>query len=693
MFGGKSAMMSITQVGMGLANGRQAFQTKSGEAQLTKNFYHGNLHGGEFNRAETRKYLDKAYRTTPDSAKRVTWLAELRKKDGTRLKFMKSGLKVSGGTASMDTWDPDPTVGLIDSYSGFSNSIVPDWCQGFDRIYLADAANWAFSTVNGFFALTPAFLPDGPPVLAESGTVTGFGTGDFEYCYTLYASTEGWESRASTTATITKTVTDDGVTIADPADSHLTGIYNRYRIYRRLQNNFSWYVLGDYATSDFPVQDNTPDVLFNDSALSEIHDNETGLTDYQVPPVFSTVAFYRGRLFGAAGETVYWSKPELPFLFKQNEISQKILGDDGDPIIALRVINESLVAFKKHSIWVLNGDTVEEQFVWFPATRNIGAGACQTVVPIPAGCIFLGTDKHIYFFDLSGDSVKTPITHSTKLTIDWTTSTHFCGGYDPVSRHCFLSFSTGTVYDQLGSTLVNDQTYTIAVDGYAVGTMDYGSIYPSAYGQAMDLSGTIKLVIGSGQSFSFWTETALLGDGVYSSNKVTGYITSVQSTTVIYTNATFTDTAVLVGLCLFIETTTGVQFYEISANTTGGHITVLGGTYSFGSNVQAGQRWWIGAIDAVLWFGLMKGEGDFQAVGDITFYFDKSSTICRFGCSTDINNVKTDYVLAPMTAGKYVFSAKKRAYGLAPFIEAIGTSLSVVFGGVEYNPMPVRGPR
>lgn len=679
-------MVAIAEVGRGVTNARQNHKNPLGEARLSLNFLHGNFEGETYDRAELREYLDRAWLKRTETT-RIDLMVELRKDDGTRGRFFKSNSKLY-------SWSTSPGSLPVEVASGMHANAtqLTDVCQGFDRLFFADVTeNWAYSTTNGLFLLTPSARPTTAMTLTEAGAAVGFGTGIFEYNYTLYSSSEGWETRPrSTSTTITKASADLGVRWTNPADPGLTGIYNRYRLYRRLQGENAWYLIGTYAASDFTVdgnkvQDDVPDLDLEESALSEIHDNESGLDDYTVPDDFSTIAFYRGRVFGASGDTVWWSKVNLPFLFRESEIARKQIGDDGDPVIALRVINESLVCFKRHSIWILNGDVEESGFTWFPNDKMLGLIGLNAVTLVPGGCMFLANDRSVYYFDLSQDSVRKPISTTVKFTANWTKANFFAAGYDPESRHAQFSFPAAADTN-------NTETHTVSIDGFAWGRAEYLLIYPQCYTVCHNANAEAKLYFGSHNGYGYQTMCATGADGVNSGTK-SGTVNVGTSTTVFSVNyAAFMTTGAgsdaLKGLSASVMIAGAVETREISSNTAT-EITV---TSAFSATPQAGALVWIGAMSAVLWFHRVKIAVKEARVDDMYFFMDESSTTWKFGATID-NETDRDHYTEDTAQESIHFKVERRCYSMSPFIESFGTSLEMDFGGVEFEPTLIKGDR
>lgn len=291
----------------------------------------------------------------------------------------------------------------------FAAAYAPGFCNGFDKTYIAgDADSYVYFSSSDCRSLVAA-APSGSISGTETGAsaATGFGTGTFEYSFTDYDPTTGWESIPKAAISVAKTAdADTGVKFTTAPSGSFVSPYTRIRLYRRLRGTNQWYLIATLQSSDFPYQDVTIETDLLAENLSNAHDNETGLIDMVDPGAQVHCAFYRGRLFLASGDIVRWSRVGLPFSFKSSGIAQKEIGDEGDPIQKLVVWGESLVVFKQFSIWVLNGDIDEQGFTFFPASRDIGAMHKGLVCSTPHGIFFLDSGGRFRLFDLSPDSLQ-----------------------------------------------------------------------------------------------------------------------------------------------------------------------------------------------------------------------------------------------------------------------------------------------
>lgn len=670
----KTNAIQLNNVGFGLMNAAQDFKHPPGSAKVSKNFLHSTLENGQYHQAETRKYISRLWYTRPATAE-VRLLAELRKKDGTRTLLVKIG-------TVLYSWTTNPATALTSIQTGLNTSKA-DWAQGFDRLFFTDASNKVYSTASNVFELTTSTRPTTAMTLTETGTANGFGTGAFEYNYTVYSSVEGWESRPRATSTsITKANANQGVRWANPSDGAITGIYDRYRLYRRLQGENAWYLIATInPASGFPYDDTTPDANLSDAALSEIHDNETGLDDFTPPGVFTAMAFYKGRVFGAVEDTLYWSKVGLPFLFRENEIARKRIGDDGDPIVAVKVVNESLVIFKRHSIWVMNGEAEETNFIFFPASRRIGAVQKLCVVPCPGGAIFVSSDFAVYFFDLTEESLRQPISFNQRFSLDVGTAASWCGGYCPVTRKVQLA-----MYEANAS---QPTVFYVAIDGFSWGIFESKYIYPTYYGEYLNEISQLKLIFGTEFGLGYQTEANLNADGV-PAGTYTGTIASVTDQSDFNVSGSLFTTGIgLVGASITIKVNDGEwETREIYTNTSSNITT----TEAFDTTLAVGMQYWIGAMECVLEFNSVRPSKEETRVDELQFSFTPRNQEWFFGLK--VNDEETGrFVERSCSTGRCYARIPRRGYTVRPRLHQTGTGLRIDLDEVMFTFTQLRGKR
>ena len=641
--------MVVVNKFLGLSETRRA---QPGELQQSKNFVLGTKKGLPY--AEVRKYSKLFATNTFNAGKEIRAMKELRKDDGTITKFYKYD-NVGGTNSSLAISDGTTTTTLVDNVLG-STGIV-DMTTGFDKLFIANNGQTpkvsnGTTLWNLFESVTVDAATD--ITLAETGASTGFGSGIFEYAFSFYSSTQGWET-VPVAKNITKSnanlgvnITFDHTSTTKPAavNGHAT-IYDRYRIYRRLRGQNSWYFISDHPiVSSFTKSDTLLETEFTAAMLSEVHDNETGLINAEIPSNPVVCEFFRGRLFLAGGshtpdatfrsrrrdvvygpDTLRWSKIELPFLFGKSGTSLAEIGDDGDPITAVVSWGEQLTVFKKNSTWVMQGADDEENFTFYPVSRTIGCFGRFSWAKTPIGIAFIGTDKKVYIFNGSVESLLNPLPTSElfDFNADWSLSDTFIAGYDPTVEAVYFTVINGSTYTN----------YVLFLDGLVWGVFEFGHDI-TAYDEWTNSSGERKLHFGTTDSLMLETNTTALGDGVVSGT-VTRTATGGTSSTLVDTGATFTT---LNGLKVTVQHADAS--YETQTITS--HTGTTLNTTTWSTTPLSGRTYWIGEMDTLLWSAdLDIGSRKFKRVNGCIYEVRNPAGAFKFGMTIDEGTSRTNH--------------------------------------------------
>lgn len=223
---------------------------------------------------------------------------------------------------------------------------------------------------------------------AASGAA-GNPNGAYYGFYTYYNSKTGmWSLASPVSAQISVTNQKITWTVVATSDPNIDTI----RIYRTLAAGSStgtFYLATIGANASGNITDDTAD-----ADLGVGYDAETG-----VMPVVSCVAAYQGMLFGAgnpaASDTLYVSElREFEHAYATN--LHRLGVNEGDPITALHVLSDDLIAGKKHSIWRVNGRG--------PTTLNthIITASHGILNPQAISSFNLGQADFLVFIDLDG---------------------------------------------------------------------------------------------------------------------------------------------------------------------------------------------------------------------------------------------------------------------------------------------------
>lgn len=582
--------------GDGLVTARRA---RAGELQDTMNFLLGNREGAP--RAEVRKYI-KRFNDTRRSNDKVFMLFEFRDDSGNKTKLVKD--------SSGDLFDlADPATALL---TGLNTAGLADACNGNDLTFIADngAAFYRYDDdhTNTVTDEVVEANKGGSITPSETGApaATGFGTGTFEYQFTDFDPVLGQETILSVTASVTKANANTGVRISQTGLS-FANPYTQKRIYRRLRDNNNWFLIATAGSGDFPVDDSTLELNLTAASSSEVHDNLTGLANNEIPAAPVSCTFHRGRLFSLSGDELRWSKIDLFFIFKKNGEATKQIGDDGDEGVRVLTWGESLIIFKRNSTWVMNGDVDEAGFVFYPASRTIGAISRFAIAKTPIGVIFVGNDYQIYNFDLTVGSLLQPIVTSTGIdfsndaSIDWTKADLFSAGWDPFQNVVYITFLDSSE---------EPTTYSLFLDGMKFGKFEASMnvVKPRYWAELTNSASERKLHFGDQQGYVYETETNTSADGP-PSGTVTGTITSSTTTTITDSAATFFITGDdLLGFSVVVDNGDGTFTEKIIQSNTADTITV---TVAFSIAPGVGLTYYIAPMHTLYFLGAIDDDNPF----------------------------------------------------------------------------------
>ena len=672
---------------LGLVENRRRFAP--GEAKVCQNFLINRVEGGQ-SRAEVRSLLTK-YEATRAAASGALSLFEHRQNDGAYREL----LKLANGTL----YESVGGGGAWASVKTGLSTLTMEFCRGFDKTYFVDGDNDGNFMYNGSSVRDLVKSAPGgslAPTEAGAAAATGFGLGTFEYTFSDYDPTDGWESVPRATQTVVKANANTGVVLSDPGT--YTAPYTRKRIYRRLRGTNQWYLVHTKATGDFPFSDTVLESALLPSALSEVHDNETGIMDMEVPAAGVSCVFYRGRLFLARDDTVLWSKVGLPFLFRISGEARKEIGDDGDPVTALRVFGESLVVFKQNSIWVLNGDVEESGFVFYPASRWVGCISRNSCVVTSEGIVFFDMQMVPWMFDLTPQSIREPVgnvidvwnSFSADLGVTARYSYWGCGYYAE-ERAAVFNFVDGN--DAYGDP------YVFFLDGRVWSKLSSGGMKWTCFAELTlgDAPGGARCFYignGSGQTFYIPPDTLgndPVGDGIMSGT-VSGTATGGAATTVTVGAAAFktTEDSLIGRNVTVVRASDGTIQHALIVSNTGTVITVASWpTFTPAS----GDTVYVGAIHAILHLGEYDlGSPQAKRLNRVYFMHEEVNHSWRLGCQKDDDSSRSNYVTRNLNNKfRSRFNVSRRGYKFSPFVEGVHPTLALDLQEIHFEPKEVRG--
>lgn len=293
--------------------------------------------------------------------------------------------------------------------------------------------------------------PAGAP---GSTQAAGSMNGTYRYAYTYIDTTltdgQPTESNPSPELVITLANQQPTLTFVPSTNPRISHI----RIYRSLANGATLLFLKDIPNVPSDSIATTTDADGPVADLSPEYDNVP-------PPAYHLAAFYKGYMFLAKGNSLWWSKPlqfdSWPFF---NETTVNFSGSD--EITALIPFQDSLLIFGNRSLSVLVGDSGQWQIQ--PLSVNLGTFSPRTVVQVEGALIFLSTQGLIGYPGLEPFGAKLS---RTLLATPRETLRQGAMVYVPEEESVWLSLPTKTYTVNVGTQSLS--TYTFGALQYLQG--------------------------------------------------------------------------------------------------------------------------------------------------------------------------------------------------------------------------------
>lgn len=260
-------------------------------------------------------------------------------------------------------------------------------CNGWDQPwYLLDSKQNPLGSL----------VVDGSDVsIADAGSGTGFAAGEtVNYRITYYDADLPNGGKESAPLQVSHTVggspSDINLTITDPATIQTQ--FNAARVYRQILGGT--YKLLTTKTSSFgtPVTDSGTDLTSADQMVRRYRET--------LPPIFSWMEFYNGRLFGCTGKDsiVYFSQVRrvsgegnVTDDFPSAQFIPVDPNGPGGHVVAVVAEWEQLIVFKQGAIYRLIGDSPEDM-IQRVITTSRGCIAPHTIASINGVLVFLDED-------------------------------------------------------------------------------------------------------------------------------------------------------------------------------------------------------------------------------------------------------------------------------------------------------------
>lgn len=213
-----------------------------------------------------------------------------------------------------------------------------------------------FLLINSRHQVFPIGGP-GPTLAPNISRISGPLTGTYRYVFTWYddgSSTEHpWESNSSPVSD-TITLLDEGVLVEQTGTPPARATH--WRIYRTTSE-------GAIADAKLVAQVPIATTTYVDTKVDIVIGPDVAPFDYNDSPADLKLRFiwkWADRLYGAGNpdspSTVYFSEPGKPEQWSELFNRITLEEDDGDPVNGGAVVDGKVIAFKKDSVYILEGD-------------------------------------------------------------------------------------------------------------------------------------------------------------------------------------------------------------------------------------------------------------------------------------------------------------------------------------------------
>ena len=673
--------IAITRFGLGMYTDDSPGKIPLGSARSSKNIHHNRGTG----RAKLRSAIDRVW-ATRIAASATLAAYEYVSASGTRVLLTKHG-------TSLYTFALTPGTALGSILASMTASFLPAMCTALGYVHIADSGkNYISGGTSGTTYELQKAAPTGVITLASAGTATGNASGTIYYSYTD-VTPEGVESPPYVALAVTRTA-DQGVTVTNSSLS-FTAPYTTKNLYRSTAGSNQMYrVTTALVAASFPYADTSLDTALTTVSLTHLDDSVSA--GIEKPGAAKHNCFHKGRLFLAnfSGNTnrLRWSQIETPTQFSNQTDAYADIGNlDGGDITGLVSFRGSLVIFKTTSIWVMNGDADETNFVFFEAVPGKGCAAPRTIVADGDDRILFLSACGLLSFDLSGVP-KIPLSAPIAVDLDdleyadrWD---RFCAGIDLCEREYLLSVTIDG-----GTTNTKTHAYSLDTGAWGMREWNMGQITPSCYtvtggpGQIRAANDKVKLYFGDDNGYLYEVDSETGADGITSGDK-SGTVTGATATTTTCSAAAFRTTGNgLTGLGMTVYRAAD-KTYEttlISSNTA----TIITHAALSGTAVAVDDTVYVGAYEGLLSLNRLDlGTVQRKRYARIEIAFEKATHAIKLklGYSLEDGTVPTattEYLLN--TGYKARLPIHRSGHGLSPYLDIIGVSHSLDILGVSVD--------
>ena len=664
------ATLPIKGLGSGRVTNKNASQLAPGEARDSLNIIHG--HSEE---CRLRKPIGRVNATRAANAP-VLAIMDLVKQDASRIKLQKTGSSLYTFT---NTFASTPSSIM----SGMSSTFVPGYATANGYMFIADSTKNFSSdgTSSGSNELQLSAPSNALITLASAGTATGNAAGTVYYAYTRVNLYDAAESPPCAAKSVTRTA-DQGVTVSDNSLVFTTP-WTTMNLYRTKAGETQFYRVTTGLTSgSFPYADTGLDSAL--STVSEVHGDNVITASIEKPEAAKHCCFHRGRLFLAnltsLPSRVRWSKIIEPTQYSTSTDARFDVGKfDGQEITGLVSFRGSLIVFKTHSIWIMNGGDEETNFVFAPVVKGIGCIAPRSIQQDGDKAIYFLSAQGVHRFDL-GQLPELALSDSVSAEFEGLNVTsrgdYFCAGINPGERTYQVSVAPTGV-----ST--NTKTHHVSIATEAWGRLSYlmGVQTPSCYSSLTDSpvvnsDGEVRLYMGTEDGYVYMVDAVASGADGEPSGDVAGTITGYVDGTGVITcsGAAFmtTGNANIGNSATLIRAADGSRESKIITASTATTITTAS---DWTTDPVVDDTILIGAIQNTIYFGRFTADSDARKrFVRISAHVEKQTHTypLKFGYVLDGDTAPTDtndHVMSDYIVRRPVH---RRGTGLSAYFDLVG---------------------
>lgn len=656
--------ITLTEFGRGADITKNPSLLEPGVARVSQNM----LHNRGLNRAELRRGITRMGWHTRATAVQVAGAYEYITSAGAFLRMMVQEETLYSFILSLDTltsFKTGLTKNKINRFSTYQNL----WHMT-NRLI----ANYIGNTTNAYPLQVAA---PATALTAAAAAGAGLTAGTYYWSYARYSSVTLETSPAVATAPSAAVSGGNLRGLVTAAGLATTEQFDQVRIYRTKVNSVGPFYLVTTTTVAALAAGYTDSTA--DSALltrSLVH-TDAGASKTTKPEAASDLVLHRGRMhligLDGARSRHRWSQLFGLIYDSTTDARHDVEPDDGDNLWRGFSFDGALVLMKDRSIHLMNGDVEERGFTWQVAKgcgreNGIGAYCPYTAAQTPAGICFMA-ENGVYLWRPGMSEPKNiglPIQDDIDSAL-LERRLSFVGGWDPVERLYYLSFTTGAVN-------TNNTTWAFSIDSGTWTEMSFsgGSIKPSCYWLMHNDVNRLKMYIGDSNGYAYETHTSGGNDGLPGGTEA-GTTTGGSDTTVEDSGAAFYTTGDdLLGLSVAVQTTDPArEVKEITSNTS----TVLT-TGSWTVDPTSGKKYWVAPIEGILSLGrLDDGTTADKFFQEIRFYFQKQTHTVpiRLGYTIDGDTEPTTSEVLEMDDGfRVCLPVERIGIGISPYISIIG---------------------